>query len=61
MPVLPDPVLYFAGRTLQVIGLLLLPSAIWAAEVLRSEAMAIGIFLGSVVLFFAGWIFLKIR
>ena len=47
--------LYFFGRTLQLIGLLVLPSAIWAAEVWRSEALAIGIFLGGVGIFFVGW------
>lgn len=54
-------ILYFIGRTLQLIGLLLLPSAIWVAEVRRSEAEALAILGGSLAIFFAGWVFLKFR
>ena len=51
--------LYFTGRTFQLIGLLALPSAIWAAEIQRSEAAAVGILLGAIGIFFLGWIFSK--
>ena len=47
---------YLAGRTLQLTGLLALPSAIWAAEFLRSEPLAVGILLASLIVFFVGWI-----
>ena len=53
--------LYFTGRTLQLIGLLVLPSAIWAAEILRSESGAIGLLAGGVVIFFIGWLLVRIR
>ena len=52
---------YFTGRTLQLIGLLVLPSAIWAAEILRSESGAIGLLAGGVVIFFIGWLLARIR
>lgn len=47
---------YFVGRSLQLTGLLILPSAIWVAEFQRSEPLAIGVLLGSMILFFVGWI-----
>ncbi|MBI4115531.1 MAG: hypothetical protein HY447_03040 [Candidatus Omnitrophica bacterium] len=51
---------YFLGRALQLIGLLALPSAIWIAEFEKSEAGAILVFLGSLVIFFVGWILTKV-
>lgn len=45
----------FAGRSLQLIGLLALPSAIWVSEFQRSETLAIGVLMGSLSLFFVGW------
>jgi hypothetical protein len=54
------PVFYFLGRTFQLIGLLILPSAIWIAEVQKNEAGAGAIFLGGIGTFFGGWIFLKL-
>ena len=52
--------LKFLGRTLQLIGLLILPSAIWVAEVQKSEAGAVTVFLGSLGIFLIGWVFLKL-
>ena len=46
---------YFIGRTLQLIGLLILPSAIWVAEVQKSESGALSIFFGGMAIFFLGW------
>lgn len=54
------PVFYFLGRTLQLISLLILPSAIWIAEVQKSEAGAVTIFLGGIGTFFVGWVFTKV-
>ena len=51
---------YFLGRAFQVFGLLALPSAIWVAEVQKSEAGAVTILLGSMGIFFFGWVFTKI-
>lgn len=50
------PAAYFLGRTFELVGLLVLPSAIWVAEVQKSEAMAVTIFLGGIGMFFAGWL-----
>ena len=46
---------YFIGRALQLTGLLALPSAIWAAEYQRSETLAISVLVGSLFVFFIGW------
>jgi len=51
---------YFLGRTLQLIGLLVLPSAVWVAEVQKSEAGAIGVFVAGIGIFFIGWVFSKL-
>jgi len=48
--------LYYTGRTLQVIGLVLMPSAIWVGHFGRNERGAITIFIGSFVIFWAGWL-----
>ena len=47
---------YSAGRVLQLIGLLAMPSSIWIAEFRHSERGAISVFLGSMGLFFIGWL-----
>ena len=47
--------IYRAGRILQGIGLVVMPAAIWIAEFQHSERGAIGIFLGSMIIFFAGF------
>lgn len=46
--------IYFAGRIFQLIGLIAMPSAVWAGEYLRSEPIAIGVFAGSILVFFIG-------
>ena len=51
---------YFLGRTLQLIGLLAMPGAILVAEIAHSESGAIGIFLGSVLIFFIGYLFTRL-
>ena len=47
--------LFGFGRALQLLALLVLPSAIWTAEMTHSEAVSIGLFLCSVTVFFAGY------
>ncbi len=47
---------YFLGRALQLLALLVVPSAIWAGEYNRSEAMAIGIFVSGILAFGAGYL-----
>ena len=49
-------IIHFTGRVLQLAGLLALPSAIWAAEIQRSEALAVSVLVGSILIFFIGWI-----
>lgn len=49
------PALYYAGRTLQLTGLLAMPSAMWVAHFDRDERLSIGIFVGSFVVFAAGY------
>lgn len=46
--------LYLTGRGLQIAGLIALPSAIWVGHFGHAERAAILIFVGSVVVFFAG-------
>ena len=43
------------GRALQLLSLLVLPSAIWTAEMTHSEAVSIALFVSSVAVFFAGY------
>ncbi len=45
---------YLAGRTFQLIGLLAMPSAIWVGQFGHNERGAIGIFLGSLLVFAIG-------
>ncbi len=40
---------------MQLAGLLVLPSAVWAGSIEHSEFKAIAIFLGCVVVFYAGY------
>ena len=54
-------ILYWTGRTLQFTGLLIVPSAVWAAEFLKSEAGAIGLLAGGLIIFFIGWLLARIR
>lgn len=53
-------VLYYAGRALQLIGLLAMPSAMWIAQVERNERLSIGIFVGSFAVFAAGYFLTKV-
>ena len=53
--------LYYLGRIVQVFSLLIMPSAIWAAEFRHSEREALGIFLGSTAIFFIGFGLSRIR
>ena len=48
-------VIRLLGRFLQLTALLALPSAIWAGEWGHNERAAIGIFLGSLAIFFVGY------
>jgi len=52
--------IYLVGRVLQFIGLLTLPSAILVAEINHSESGAIGISVGSVVIFFFGYLLTRL-
>ena len=46
---------YFLGRALQLLALVVLPSAIWAGEFNHSESQAIGIFVAGILAFGAGF------
>jgi hypothetical protein len=48
------------GRALQLAGLAVMPAAIWAGEILRSERGSITIFLASIAIFFAGWLIVRL-
>jgi hypothetical protein len=47
--------IYSAGRGLQLAGLLVLPSSIWAGAIDHSEFKAIALFAGCLVVFYAGY------
>jgi len=51
--------LKFLGRTLQLIALLILPSALWVAEFQKSESGAVTLFLGAIGIFFIGSLLTK--
>jgi hypothetical protein len=44
------------GRLLQLLALLVMPSAMWVAHFRRDEAGSITIFAGSIAVFFAGYL-----
>ncbi len=46
---------FIGGRLTQAAALLILPSAIWTAEIRHSEKATIGIFVFSIALFTAGF------
>ena len=50
----------WAGRAFQCAGLVVMPSAILAAEMLHSERIAVGLFIGSALIFAAGTFLIKI-
>ena len=52
-------VVYHFGRFLQVTALVMMPFAIWVGHFGRDERGAIQIFLGSLALFFLGWLFVR--
>jgi len=47
--------LYAVGRAFQLLALLVLPSAVWAAEFYHSEALSVGIFASAILAFGAGY------
>jgi len=51
---------YFLGRSLQFIGLLIMPTAMWFAEVQHSEARSIGVFVGAGIVFLIGLLLTRI-
>ncbi|HTL70535.1 MAG TPA: hypothetical protein VL404_04500 [Candidatus Eisenbacteria bacterium] len=52
--------LHVLGRGLELLALLVLPSAIWVAQFRHDEAGAILIFTGSIVVFFAGFLLIQL-
>jgi len=52
--------MYLVGRFLQIFALLAMPSAIWVADFQHSEAGALSIFLGSLGVFYAGYLFTRV-
>lgn len=54
-------ILYFIGRLLQIVALIAMPFAIWVGHFGHNERGAIIIFLGSIFLFFIGWLISCIR
>ena len=52
--------LYLFGRSLQLLGLLILPSSLWVGFLKHDEAGSIGIFLGSLVVFYAGYLLTRV-
>lgn len=45
-----------AGRIFQLIGLLAMPSAIWLGQFAHNERASIGVFLGSLLVFWLGYL-----
>ena len=54
-------IFYYAGRMIQFLALLAMPSSIWVAEFHRSEREALSIFLGAIFVFIFGWLLARIR
>lgn len=46
---------YVIGRFLQVLALITMPSAMWVAQFEHNEPVSIGLFLGSLAVFYAGY------
>ncbi len=46
--------IYRAGRVFQMIGLALMPSALWVGELARDEKKAIALFVASLLIFTLG-------
>ncbi|OGW81757.1 MAG: hypothetical protein A2Z83_03050 [Omnitrophica bacterium GWA2_52_8] len=54
------PAFYYTGRVLQGTGLVAMPSAIWAGQIYHNEAAAITVFAGSLVVFYLGYVLVRI-
>ena len=52
--------IYWAGRIFQLIGLLAMPSAIWLGQFAHDERGSIGIFTGSLLVFWLGVLLTRI-
>lgn len=52
---------YLAGRTLQLIGLITMPAAMWTAQFDRNERLSIAVFLGSILVFGLGYGLTRIK
>ncbi|HTL48264.1 MAG TPA: hypothetical protein VL688_09445 [Verrucomicrobiae bacterium] len=48
-------VLYLAGRALQIMGLIALPSSLWVGFMGHDESASIAIFAGSLLVFYLGY------
>ncbi len=48
--------LYYLGRALQVAALIAMPASLWASSISNSEKESILIFLGSIVVFYVGYL-----
>ena len=45
----------FLGKLLQLIALLILPSALWVGHFEHNEPAAVSIFVGSIIVFYVGY------
>ena len=52
--------IYTAGRIFQGVGLLAMPSAIWLGQFAHDERGAISIFLGSLLVFWLGYLLTQV-
>ncbi len=52
--------IYAAGRLLQLVGLLAMPSAFWLAQFAHDERGSIGFFLGSLLIFWLGYLLTQV-
>ena len=52
--------IYRAGRIFQLIGLLAMPSAIWLGQFAHNERGSIGVFLGSLLVFWLGFLLTRV-
>jgi hypothetical protein len=52
--------IYALGRALQIASLVVMPAAIWASAIRHSEKESILIFLGSIVVFYVGYLLTQV-
>ncbi len=52
--------IYLLGRTIQVSSLVIMPAALWASAIRHSEKESILIFLGSIVVFYVGYLLTQV-